>query len=271
MKNFRGKTVLITGSAGGIGRKLAIALAKEGAKLVFTDVKENDLNEAAEEARKAGATSAHAYPLDVTNTDAILAFRDKVHADVGPLDMLVNNAGVVFGGPFLEIPLERHLLTFKVNTMGPVAMTHTFLKDLVSKPEAHLVNIASASGFIGLPNGSTYAASKWSVIGFSESIRLELEQQGNGHVKVTTVCPSYIATGMFEGVKTPFMTPMLTPDGLVASMIAAIRRDDLFVLEPPLVRTLPILKGVLPQKAFYWVAQRLGVSSSMNSWKGHGK
>ena len=91
-----------------------------------------------------------------------------MHRDGGPIDVLVNNAGLVFGGAFLDVPLERHLTTYRVNTLGLVAMTHAFLPDLMAGRDGHVVNVASASGFIGLPFGATYASSKWAVLGFSE-------------------------------------------------------------------------------------------------------
>ena len=268
MKSYRGKRILVTGSAGGIGRKLAMRFAREGARLILTDVKEADLRAAEAEVRAAGA-EANAYVLDVTSDDAVLAVRDRVHAEVGPVDVLVNNAGVVFGGAFLDVPMARHRLTYDVNINGVVAMTHAFLRDLMNAPESQLVNVASASGLIGLPNGATYASSKWAVIGFSESIRLELEQAGNRHVKVTTICPSYIATGMFEGVKAPLLTPLLTPDTLVEKMFDAVQKEEIFLLEPKLVKTLPVLKGLLPPRMFDWVADRFGVSTSMRAWRGH--
>ena len=134
---------------------------------------------------------------------------------VGPITSLINNAGVVFGGEFEQVELDQHLNTFRVNSEGLMATTHAFLDDLIQAKEAYLVNIASASAFIGLPYGSTYAASKWAVVGFSESLRLELAVRKIRHVHVTSVCPSYISTGMFDGVKTPLFSPMLTPKKVV--------------------------------------------------------
>jgi short-subunit dehydrogenase len=268
MKSYRGKRIVVTGSAGGIGRKLAMRFAREGATVILTDVKEAELHDAEAEIHAAGG-AVRAYALDVTRDDAVVAVRDRIHAEVGTIDVLVNNAGVVFGGRFLDVPMARHRLTYGVNAIGLVAMTHAFLPDLTHAPEAQLVNVASASGLIGLPDGATYASSKWAVIGFSESIRLELEQAGHGHVKVTTICPSYIGTGMFEGVKAPLLTPMLTPEALVEKMFQAIAEEELFLLEPAMVKTLPVLKGLLPQRAFDWVAEKFGVSTSMRAWKGH--
>ena len=132
------------------------------------------------------------------------------------MDVLVNNAGIVHGGPFLDVPVERHLATYRVNVLGLVAVTHAFLPDLIASADSHLVNIASASGYIGLPHGSTYASSKWAVIGFSESLLLELELHGHRHVHVTTVCPSYVTTGLFDGARAARTTSLLSPERLAA-------------------------------------------------------
>ena len=115
--------------------------------------------------------------------------RERINADGGPIEVLVNNAGTVFGGYFLDVPLDRHLTTLAVNLLGVVIVTHAFLPDLIDRPDAHLVNIASVAALRRRVRGSTYASSKWGVIGFSESIELELREQGNAHVHVTTVCP----------------------------------------------------------------------------------
>jgi all-trans-retinol dehydrogenase (NAD+) len=234
MKNLKGKLVLITGAAHGLGKSLAFRLTKEGARVIVTDVREAELRATADELRASGGT-AFSFPLDVTDPAAIAATRTQIHNELGRIDVLVNNAGVVFGGPFLEVSLEKHRLTYGVNTLGLVAMTHAFLPDLIARGEGHLVNIASASGLMGLVNGATYASSKWSVIGFSESIRLELAELRYPHVKVTTVCPSYVATGMFSGAKMPFLSPVLTPEGLVHKIALAIHEDEPMVLEPPIV------------------------------------
>ncbi len=268
MKDLRGKLVLVTGAARGLGKNLAVRLAREGARLVVTDLREEDLGGVTDEIRSAAGV-AFAYGLDVTDGASILATRGRIHDDLGRIDVLVNNAGVVFGGPFLDVPLEKHMLTYKVNTLGVVAMTHAFLPDLIARSEGHLVNIASASGLMGLAYGATYASSKWSVIGFSDSIRLELSELRYPHVKVTTVCPSYISTGMFSGVKTPLLAPMLTTDALVEKITRAILEDRTMVLEPPIVKVLPVMKGILPARVFDFLADRLGVSSSMKQWQGH--
>lgn len=267
MKDFKGKRALITGGARGIGFAIANELAREGVELVLTDLKEEDLAAARE--RLDRTARCHTYTLDVTDTARIAEVRGLIHDELGRIDILVNNAGVVFGGPFLDVPLEKHLLTFKVNIEAVVAMTWHFLPDLIGGTEGHLINMASASGLIPLPKGSTYASSKWAVIGFSESIRVELQRRGAGHVGVTTVSPSYVSTGMFEGVKAPRLVPWITPERLAKSVISAMKGNRPSVMEPFMVKVVPALMGTMPAFITDRVSDLLGVSSSMEEWRGH--
>jgi short-subunit dehydrogenase len=267
MRHLTGKRVLVTGGAAGIGRKLAERFASAGADLLIADIHEPAARETAA-ALTADGLRASAYSLDVADPSAIVALRERIHRDGGPIDVLVNNAGVVFGGPFLDVPLEKHLATYRVNILGLTAVTHAFLPDLIARPDGHLVNIASASGFIGLPHGSTYAASKWAVIGFSESIRLELALQGHRHVHTTIVCPSYVATGLFDGARAVRTTGIVAPERLADLVVRAVLRNRLYVLTPWVVKVTPFLKGVLPRVIFDATGAALGVTSSMLGWRG---
>jgi short-subunit dehydrogenase len=150
-----------------------------------------------------------------------------------------------------------------------VAVTRVFLPDLISRPESHLVNVASASGLIGLPYGATYASSKWGVVGFSESVRAELAEQGQPHVGVTTVCPSYVSTGLFDGARPPLTTRVLTPERVAALTVRAVRRRRSWVLTPWLVKITPAATALLPTPLADRVSRLLGVTSGMASWKGH--
>jgi short-subunit dehydrogenase len=267
MDTLQGKRVLITGGASGIGKKLGERFAAQGAELLLVDANGKLLAETAEGFRARG-TKVSTYEVDLTDPSRVLGLRDQVHADGGPIDVLVNNAGVVFGGAFLDVPVERHLTTYRVNIEGLVTMTHAFLPDLVKQRDAHVVNVASASGYIGLPFGATYASSKWAVIGFSESLALELEIQGHRNVNVTTVCPSYVSTGLFDGAKAPKFTRLLTPDKVADLTLKAVLGNKPFVRTPWLVPVTPALKALSPFRTFYRVAAWLGVNTSMMEWKG---
>ncbi len=268
MQDLKSKRVLVTGGAAGIGRALAERFASEGAELVLTDINQATLLATEAGLRQRGG-KARGYRLDVTDGEGILQVRDAIHRDVGPIDVLVNNAGIVFGGRFLDVPLSRHELTFRVNVLGLVAMTYAFLPDLLTRPDAHLVNLASAAGLIGLPYGSTYASSKWAVIGFSESVRLEASMMPANRLHVTTVCPLYVSTGLFEGARPPRLTRMLTPDRLADRVVRAVLHNRPFVRTPWLVKITPMLKALLPGSMSDALAWSFGATSSMVQWKGH--
>jgi short-subunit dehydrogenase len=269
MTDLQDKRVLITGGAQGIGLEMALKFAGRGAEIVIADLNEAKLGEATAKIEAAGA-AAWGFPVDVTDPASIATLRARIAAEAGPIDVLVNNAGVVFGGPFIETPLERHFKTYEVNVLGVVAMTHAFLSDLIDRPESHIVHISSASGLVGLPFGSTYASSKWAVIGFSESIRAELRLLGHKHVHSTVVCPSYIGTGMFEGAEAPKATSILDPTRLAEKVVRGVERNRVHVLEPWMVKITPLLRELLPTAIYDKVAHLFGADTSMAQWTGHG-
>ncbi len=267
MMSFKNKVVLVTGSAQGIGRTIAIAYARQGAQLILTDINELQLEKTREEIAAMG-NPVHAWPADVRDPDAIGYLREKVNKTTGGVDVLVNNAGVVFGGAFLDVPLEKHRLTFDINVMGLCNVTWTFMPDLIKRHQARIVNIASASGIFGLPFGATYSASKWAVLGFSESLRMELEEQGHKGLKVTAICPSYINTGMFDGASAPRLTQMLDPEELARKIVRASAKGQAVLLEPTMVKLTPYLK-LLPQPVVDLLSRVFGIRTSMQQW--HGK
>ena len=270
MKTLMGKRVLITGAGHGIGRSQSLAFAREGAVILGTDMNAESLPQLADDIRAAGG-EAHTFVLDVTDEEQIRDVRNEINNSVGPIDCLVNNAGVVSGGAFLDIPLEKHLLTYRVNTLALVAMTHIFLPDLLTREQAHIVHIASASGFVGLPFGTTYASSKWAVIGFSESLRQELQELGHRHVGVTAVCPGYIKTGMFDGVKSPRGMKMLTPELIAARVVSGVKRNKPLVIEPPMARLAPMMLGIVPTRMLDSIGKVFGLNTTMQQWRGHRK
>jgi all-trans-retinol dehydrogenase (NAD+) len=263
--NMTGKRVLITGAGHGLGRAMAREFARAGAAVVVTDQRPD---RAAAVVKEIGPPAV-GFPLDVTVPDQVLAARDQVHAAGGPIDVLVNNAGIVAGGSFLEVPLDRHLATVAVNLSGVLAVTHAFLPDLIGRPEARLVNIASASAVVALPHATSYAATKWAVLGFSESLREELRLVGHDHVRVSAICPSYISTGLFDGATPPRFTRLLTPEAVARAVRRAAERGTEIVLLPRSARLLYAVAGVLPRRLYLRLCRRLGVSASMTGWRGN--
>lgn len=265
---FSGQTALITGGAQGIGFEMAKRFGAGGARIVLADLQGEKAVAAAAELSRSGI-EAFGFPVDVTNNKSVLDLKKAIAKDVGKITMLVNNAGIVHGGLFREVPLKQHLTTYEVNIGGVVRVTHAFLDDLLESPKAYLVNIASASGLIGLPYGSTYASSKWAAIGFSESLRLEFQTEGHHNISVTTVCPSYISTGMFKGVRTPRATGLLTPGKIADIVVEATWKEKEYVLEPFMIKLVGPLKGMLPLRMFDKIAEAFKLNTSMRSWRGH--
>ena len=227
MKSVEGKRVLVTGAAMGMGRLFAErAIAEQAAAVVLWDVNEAALNDTLEAlADQAGTTEVCGYIVDVADPSSVADSAAAVLREVGTIDVLVNNAGVVRGNKyFWETDLERDTtFTIGVNTLAPMYVAHEFLPAMIAATgECRMLNLASAAGFTPNPRMAVYAASKWAVIGWSDSVRLELKQAGLGHVKVTTACPYYVNTGMFDGAKSAPLLPILDPADVVDESWAAM-------------------------------------------------
>lgn len=264
MRTLHNKRILITGAGGGLGREFARTFAAAGCEVLVTDIAANRVTETVSLLRDAGG-HATGYVMDVTDPRSVHDVRNKILSERGPVDLLLNNAGIVFAGAFEKVPLERHLATYQINLLGLITVTHAFLPDLMRQPEGHVINIASASGYIPLPFAATYASTKWAVIGFSESLAEELRLAGKQHMRVTTVCPSYIATGMFAGVTLPRFSWFLTPEHVAKLTVRAVLRNLDIVRTPWFVKITPLAKALLPQPVFRWFCDWLNVSTGMAS------
>lgn len=271
MQSVAGKTILITGAAMGMGRLYAERAVAEGAKaVVLWDVNETALNETCT-ALRVRSPAVHPYLVDVSSVDRIREAAARVRAEVGDIDILINNAGIIRGKPFWEHdPVKDIWMTMSINSLALMYIAREFLPAMIAgKRDSRVLNIASAAGLLSNPNMSVYCGSKWAAVGWSDSVRLELDERGHHHVKVTTVCPSYISTGMFEGVKAPLLTPILTPEVVVERAWAAMKAGKPFLTMPWMVRVSMAFKGLLPTRLFDFVAGRLfGVYHSMDQFKG---
>jgi len=207
--------------------------------------------------------TAREYRLDVTDEVSIRDLHRRLTREGELPDILVNNAGIAAAGEFLDVPVDRHLLTYRVNTVGPMLVTHRFLPDLLARPQAYLVNIISASALLPLPGATTYASSKWALLGFTESLREELRRAGHDQLRLLAVCPGYIATGLFAGVRPPRMAPLLCPDRVAKQVIQAIRRNREQLTLPASIRLIPAARALLPRSWCRWLADWLGVSNAL--------
>ena len=273
MDSVSGKKVLITGAAMGMGKIYAqLAVNGGAAAVILWDVNQAELDKTAAELKAQGG-KVHPYLVDVSRMEAIHQTAEKVRQEVGHPDIVFNNAGIVRGKFFWEHdPVKDIWLTMAINSLAPMYIAREFLPAMIaSKTECRVINIASAAGTVSNPKMSVYCASKWAALGWSDSVRLELEKTGNTHVRVTTVCPSYISTGMFEGARGPLMTPILTPQYVCDKVWAAMKSGKPLLTLPWTVRLGMLCRGLLPLPIWDWVAEHIfGVYKSMDEFKGRG-
>lgn len=268
MTTFRNKIALVTGGASGIGKLIGELCLKEGvAGLVIWDIDEGGLQRTAAEFAGKGYKNVHTFAVDVSDPDSIEQAATSVLLEVGNVDLLFNNAGIVVGKKFRDHSAADIDRTLAINVAGVMHVTRVFLPDMLRQGSGHIVNISSASAFIGNPKMSVYAASKWAVLGWAESLRLEVEREP-GDLRVTTICPSYINTGMFAGVKAPLLFPLLEPEDISRRVIKAVKRNEIVVMEPLNVNLVPLLRSALPVRVFDFLAEKLGVYHSMEDFSG---
>ncbi len=272
MRSVMGKNVLVTGGAMGMGRLFAERAIADGASaVVLWDVDEQALDDTLADLGD-GSAEISGHMIDVSDAEAVARTAESVLRELDRIDVLVNNAGVVRGNHyFWETDLERDAkLTIDVNTLAPMYVAHAFLPAMIGAPgECRLLNLASAAGFTPNPRMAAYAASKWAVIGWSDSVRLELQQAGHDHVKVTTVCPYYTDTGMFEGAKSAPLLPILDPNEVVDEAWKATLAGRPFVVLPRTVQLSEMLKGVVPTGVRDFLADRVfGVYHTMEDFTG---
>lgn len=193
------RTAVITGAAGGIGRALALALARRGCHLALADIDEAGLARSAETAAAAGVRVSR-HRLDVADSVAVAALPDAVLAAHPGVDLLINNAGVALWGAFEQVSADDFDWLFRINFHGVVHMTRAFLPLMRASDDARLVNLSSVFGLIAPSEQVAYAASKFAVRGFSEALRHELDGTTIG---VTVVHPGGVATAISEKARQP--------------------------------------------------------------------
>jgi all-trans-retinol dehydrogenase (NAD+) len=265
--SLRDTHVLITGGGSGIGRLMALGAAKRGARhVVIWDMNLPAAKEVAAEVKALGA-GATAKKVDISKRDAVAAAAAETLSTLGHLDVLINNAGVVSGKNFLDLTEADITSTYAVNTLALYWSIQAFLPQMIARDSGRLVTIASAAGLSGSATLTDYAGSKFAAVGFMESLRAELRDQGSS-VSALTVCPFYINTGMFDGVKSS--SPLLKIQEAPAStetILDAIESPKRELLLPGMVYSVRIFR-LLPTAVFDWLADAFGINKAMKTFRG---
>ncbi len=228
MEDLKGKLVLLTGAARGMGKVHAMNFAREGCRVIITDVDSTELERTAGELESKGCEVFH-YLLDVSNREACFELAEKVESEVGPLDILVNNAGIVENYAVLELSERSLRRMMEVNYFGQIWMMHAFVPRMVKRGRGHVVNVCSVAGKVGNPLMGGYCASKHAAIAITDTIRQEVHGTG---VNFTIVNPAYVKTGMFEGAKLPFITSWLTSEQVSDALMQGLKKNKVEVNVP---------------------------------------
>ncbi|WP_068275806.1 SDR family NAD(P)-dependent oxidoreductase [Aldersonia kunmingensis] len=257
MKDFKNKVAVISGAGSGIGRALALALARRGAKLALSDIDAPSVADTAGRCEKIGAT-AIPYELDVADRTAVYAHASDVRNAFGGANLVVNNAGVALSANVEDMEWDDFEWLMNINFWGVANGTKAFLPDLIESGDGHIVNISSVFGLIGVPSQSAYNAAKFAVRGFTEALRQEMIISRHP-VGVTCVHPGGIKTNIVahsrgmemtdearaEAVRQFDRIAITTPDGAAKAIIRGIERNRARVLIGPDARVFDLVPRIL--------------------------
>lgn len=261
---LNGRTVLITGAARGMGKLEALAFARQGARVILTDIDETGLAETVDELHSIGYRVS-SFAFDVSDRGACFDLAGRVRGEVGPVDVLVNNAGVVVCDEVLDLSEEAVRRMMEVNYFGMVWMMQAFVPDMVRRGSGHVVNMCSSAGKMGVPRLGGYCATKFAAIGVTDSIRPELKKSG---VNFTIVNPGYVNTGMFSGSKVPFITRWQEPSKVAEAIVEAVRKNHAEICVPRFaVRFATFMRGLCVPRFTDPVNGMLGGHSSFDTWE----
>lgn len=280
-RTVRGARVLITGAGSGMGLRYAQRALSEGAASIsLWDVNEIALERAAGEfaawtqaVQPRRGTVVRTRVVDLLDPEAIAAAAAAELDAGGAPDVLINNAGIVPPNDYYwETATADTERTLAVNTLAHLLVTRHLLPAMIADAgrAKRILNVSSASATVANPRMSVYAASKWALTGWSDSLRLELAQAGHAHIRVTTFCPSYVSTGMFAGASAMFLTPILRPEQAVAAAWAAMLRGRAMELTPRTVWLGRALRALLPPALWDPLAELMGITRSMEHFTGRG-
>jgi short-subunit dehydrogenase len=262
---LNGTVGILTGSSRGIGVYLAEALARRGVRLALAARSKDELNEVAERVQSFGA-DAIAIPTDVARREDLEALVERTTAELGPPDVLVNNAGIERYADFHSYEVDMIEKIIRVNLVAAEVLTRLVVPGMIDRARGHIVNISSVAGKSAVPYNAVYSSSKHALVGFSWSLRQELKPYGVG---VSVVCPGFVRAGMFAdwsgGVEPPGMTRSVSPERVANATVEAIERDKAdVVVGSALLRFSDVLHAVSPSLAG-WIGRKSGAYRFLRS------
>jgi NAD(P)-dependent dehydrogenase (short-subunit alcohol dehydrogenase family) len=254
-RSLNGKVVAITGGARGIGKATAAALVRRGARVAIGDV---DLALAEQTAAGLGGATV-ALPLDVTDRASFESFLDEAERQLGPLDVVINNAGIMPVTPFVEESEDSFRRQIEINLIGVIHGTQLAMARMIPRDSGHIVNIASQAGKVATPGIATYSATKHAVVGLTEAVRAELRGR---EIEVSCVLPTVVNTELTAGVGQKWVKPVEATD-VADAIVEALELPHFDVYVPKSNGTLIRSAALMPRAAAEWVARAMGTDKLM--------
>ena len=267
---IKGSNVLITGGASGIGKIMGrMALEKGARNLIIWDINIAAIEAVKQEFKELG--NVYGYRVDVSNNDTVVKTYKRVAEECGLVDILINCAGIVPSNKtFDQMSADEITRTININTIAPMFVAHAMLPGMLRRNRGHICTITSAGGMLSNPKMSVYAASKWGATGWSDSVRIELQEM-KSKVRITTVAPYYINTGMFDGVKSPII-PILKPEYVSRKVLRAIEKNKNFAGIPFGFHFIRFWQAFLPTRVFdFFFGKVFGIYHAMDQFTGRTK
>jgi NADP-dependent 3-hydroxy acid dehydrogenase YdfG len=253
-RSLSGRTVAISGGAQGIGRVTARALIAKGARVAIGDI---DLPLAEKTALELGG-NAIALPLDVTDRESFATFLDEAERQLGPLDVVINNAGIMPVGLFSEEDDDSTRRQIDINIHGVITGSKLAIERMLPRRTGHIINIASQAGKAGVPGVATYSGTKHAVIGLSEAMRSEIRDTG---IEVSVVMPALVNTELSAGAKEVRLVKTVEPEDVAAGIVATLEKPRFEVWVPNSSKFITAIVGLLPYRGREAIARLLKVDS----------
>ena len=272
--NLKNKIVLVTGAAKGIGLATVKRLLKKEAKVVLWDFQPDDLNTAVQSLKNDGH-DVFSQVCDVTNKEQVYHNAEVIKKEIGDIDVLINNAGTVYTGYMLDRSDAELENMINVNFTSMIYTIRAFMPAMLEKNKGHIVNISSASSLIGAPKLAIYAATKWAVMGLTESLRMEAIKMGKKGVKFSSVHPNFLKKGLFEGTKLNLLGSIFAPGvkshDAVAKVIVnkAIGWGFHSPKVPWIMNQSVLLRALLPSSLLIKFGNIYGVNNMMDEYTGY--
>lgn len=242
--------MLITGGCSGIGKIMARrCLEKGAAEVIIWDINEEAIAATTAELSALGAVKG--FKADISSAASVEEAYVATKADCGNIDILINNAGIVTNNKFFAEQTDDDIIrTIDINTKGAMFVTLRFLKDMKARGAGHICNITSSAGMLALPRMTLYSASKWAAIGWSESLRIELDRE-KSPVQVTTIASYFINTGMFDGIHSFFK--IQNPETVAKKTLSAIEHNRRYRGIPFSEHFIRLMQGIFPYRIFNFI------------------